>query len=108
MTISSHRIDGASATHDIGDAGSCRLAARRYPLQRGHINLLHAEHRLHRTAGAAGVAVAEQATECFWNDLPGHAEFVGEPGALVGAAAVGGECRPLVIDLGLILAVNEE
>lgn len=43
-----------------------------------------------------------------WRDLPGDAEFVGKPTALDFATAVSGEFGPVVIDFGLVFAIDDE
>jgi hypothetical protein len=77
-------------------------------LHRGDIDLLHLEHRLHGAPGSARIGVLQQRDQLPGDDLPGQAEPVLEPAALARRAAVRGQRVPIIIDLGLVLAVDGE
>jgi hypothetical protein len=60
-----------------------RLACIRLA-QRGEIELFHFEKRLRYTRDLLGAAVAHHFIHLGRNDLPGNAEFILEPAALLG------------------------
>ena len=53
------------------------------------------------------IGIAHELAQSVGHDLPGHAEAVREPPALRGLATVD-ETIPIVVDLGLGLAVDDE
>src|SRR5262245_13862546 len=76
--------------------------------QLGDVQLGHLQHRLHGPARALRIGVGQQLAEDVRHDLPRQAVPVLEPTALAGLAAVGRERVPVVVDLRLILAVDNE
>src|SRR5436190_9028001 len=77
-------------------------------LQGFDVELHHLHHRLHDPPGFLGVLVADQLHEHGRDDLPRHAELVGEPAAGDLLAAVRGQLAPVIVHLRLRLAVNEQ
>src|SRR5581483_4914058 len=77
------------------------------PFQLRHIELLHAEHRLHDALRACRVLVLQALAEDRRDDLPGHAELVLEPAAALDLAT-GSELVPKRIHFILRLAIHEQ
>jgi len=77
-------------------------------LRRGDLYLAHLEHRLHSPAGTPGIGIVEQLIEPARNDLPGQPEAVLEPPARTRLAAVRRERVPQPIDLGPVVAADDE
>src|SRR3954466_12236709 len=73
-------------------------------LELGDIELDHLPHGLHH-AVALG-RVLEQRPQHRGDDLPGEPAAVPQPAALHRPAAAGGELLPVVVDLGLVVAVH--
>ena len=71
-------------------------------LERGDVELLHGHH------GAHACGVADQLEDVRGDDLPTEAELVRQPAAGDFLAAVGGELGPVVVDLGLGFAADDE
>lgn len=65
------------------DTPVVRLAFIRL-VQLGEIELFHFEERLRHTRDLLGTAVAHHFIHLGRNDLPGNAEFILEPAALLG------------------------
>ena len=70
------------------------------------VELLHAHDRPHDAIGALSVA-AQKLWQDTRNDLPGDAEFVGEPAALDVLAALR-KLLPQGVDLSLVVAIDHE
>src|SRR5579859_26142 len=70
-------------------------------------DLLHLEHGIGGGHGLVPVRAAEELTHLPGNDLPGEAEPVLEPAALLGLGA-GREPAPEVVDLVLVGALHIE
>jgi hypothetical protein len=85
--------------------------ARRRPVRRGthggDVDLAHLHHRVPRALDPLGVGVGEELVHARRDDLPGDAEAVLQPAARAFLAAVG-ELLPVVVDLVLVLAVDQE
>jgi hypothetical protein len=76
-------------------------------LQARDINLAHRHHGLHHASGLGGVGIGQQRDERARYDLPRESEFILEPAAPTGAAAVC-KLRPKDIDFRLIDTVDAE
>src|SRR5207249_1248308 len=76
-------------------------------LQPVYVDLLHLKHRLHDPRRFLRILIAQQLAEYGGNDLPGEAELVLEPAALVDSAARR-ELVPQFVDLLLVLAAHEQ
>src|SRR6476659_2817111 len=84
-----------------------RLRLRGGALKRRDVELLHLQHRLHHAVRLGAIRIAEQARQRGRNDLPGDAELVLEPAALLDLSA-GAEPVPEVVHLRLRLAGDVE
>ena len=76
-------------------------------LQRGQVELLHAEHGLHRSLRPPWSGSFSSSTMPIGHDLPGQAVLVLEPAARALLAALG-ELVPVVVDLVLVGAVDQQ
>jgi hypothetical protein len=72
------------------------------------LDLAHPEHGLHGPAGAIGVRVGHQLVQRTRHDLPREPEAVLDPAARARLAAIGGQGAPEPVDLGLVLALEDE
>src|SRR3954447_17989250 len=79
--------------------------AVRRALQRRHVELAHAEHRLHGPASSLRVRIGEELVQPGRRDLPREAVAVLAPAARTLLASVG-ELLPVVVDLLLAGAVD--
>src|SRR4030095_5899417 len=95
------RMPTASNRRDVG------LLSLRRALQGLDVELDHLEHPLHDTLPHLRILVPHQLGEDRRHDLPGQPELVLEPAALHLLAAFR-ELAPVVIDLFLVLAVDDE
>src|SRR5438105_2386601 len=73
----------------------------------GQVELLHAEDRLHAPGGAALVGAGQHLLPAGRDDLPRQAVPILQPAADTLLAALG-ELPPVVVDLGLVRAVDEQ
>ena len=86
----------------VGSAGGGRR------VELGDLDLRHLQHRLHDATGDLRIRAAEVVHELLRDHLPGEPEFVLQPAALVGAAAVGEQRVPVVVDLVGRVARDEQ
>jgi len=77
------------------------------PLQLRYVELLHREEGFLHSFGFGRILVAHHFVQDSGHDLPGKAELVLQPPALLGFG-VGGEFFPEIIDFFLILAENHQ
>src|SRR5690349_19941565 len=76
--------------------------------QLGDVELRLTEHDFHGPLRAGRIGAADQLVQLARHDLPGDAEAVLEPAAHARLAAARDQCVPVAVDLGLVLAVDEE
>ena len=81
-----------------------RLALCR-TFDRGDVDPLHGQHRLHGALRLGGIGIGHQREQAFRHDLPRQAELVLHPAALLGFWNRGERCGQPV-DLVLILAID--
>ena len=87
-------------THSFPVVGSLEL---------GGVQLLHLEHRLHCPLRAGRRGILEQVGQETRHHLPGHAELVLEPAALLGVrVAARRELLLAIVDLVLRLAADDQ
>ena len=82
------------------------VSAVRGCLERCDVELAHLEHRGHRALRPLRVGVGEQLVEPLRDDLPRQPPAVLAPPAGALLAAVGGERRPVAVDLLLVVAAD--
>src|SRR5687768_764026 len=85
-----------------------RLRGFDCPLELGHLDLAHLEHRFHRSPSLLLVRILDHLVELARDDLPRQAESVLEPAARAGLPTVRGKRFPQSIDLRLILTFDDE
>src|SRR5574340_43763 len=86
-----------------------QCSACRRAFERGDVEFLHAHHRHHCAVDTAGVRIGDEVDQPIRHDLPRQAVAVGEPAALLRfRRAVCAEFFPVMIDLGLRLAMYDE
>src|ERR687891_2294251 len=78
------------------------------PLELGDFDLAHLEHRLHGAARTLRIGISDQLVQLARHDLPRQPESVLEPSARARLAAVRRERIPQSVDLGLVLALDDE
>jgi len=71
------------------------------------VQLLHLENRAHHPLRLGAVAVQKHRGQRARNDLPRHAEFVGEPSAPIGLSA-GAQPLPEFVDFVLRITVDDQ
>jgi len=76
-------------------------------LQSGDVELVHFQHSPHDPLRFGRVSIAQQLRQDRRHDLPSDTVAVGEPAAAVGLAARP-ELLPIMVDLGLRLAIDHE
>src|SRR4051812_29746286 len=82
--------------------------ALRGAFELGNVELHHLHHRCEDALAARFVRARRQLEEATRHDLPGDAELVLEPTALALLAAAREQALPVVVDLRLVLAVDDE
>src|SRR5215211_5505880 len=96
---------GRTKGDEIDSPSSGRRGGRL--LERRDLDLAHLEHRGHDALRRLGLGAGEQRGEPGGGDLPGDAEAILEPAARAVLAALA-EAGPVLVDLGLVAAVDLE
>jgi hypothetical protein len=104
--VSASAQDAGTEDHDVRGHAGLRRRLRRAPARRPRF--AHLEHRLHRPAGTLRVGVVDQLAQPARDDLPRQPEAVLEPAARPGLAAARRQRLPQPVDLGLVVAVDDE
>src|SRR4051812_306744 len=72
-----------------------------------NVDLAHSHHGLHCPTGPSWIRITDQLRQAGWRNLPGDTELVPEPATHTLLTTVRKERIPVIIDFGLVGAVDD-